>query len=288
VRSVKRTTIPVAGREGLAELYRYRQGGHDRTAVRLYFLRDVAEQKLHLCYMLTVVASPAQEKRMLDVFGRLIRSVKLGEVAHPSVEVEAFGPPLRDTRYGYALAPPKEWYAYRHRSVLRMGLMDHLQRAALPQALVAVREVPADEDAGACGRRRLEQLRALNEQAGVTVALHTQGPAKLAGRDAWQYVAVKASATGDEAKPHEKVVIAGREMCARVAPDGPVRNYSLVLYVRGDDVKKAQTLLEKLAGHFELIAPAKDAEAAGQADGAGEDGEGAGASIPTSVPVEGG
>jgi len=83
------TTVPIAGVTGLAKLYRFSYKGVAYTAIRTYFIRNVAQPRLRLCYTLTVAAAASERARLTRILtsrrrhGRQRRAAATGPDGRP-------------------------------------------------------------------------------------------------------------------------------------------------------------------------------------------------------------
>jgi len=258
---LKKTPMPVAGLKGSARLMSYTFRGVKTLAAQVYVIREGKELKIRICYLLTVVCSADKQPRLLPTLGAVVRSAQLTAVRHPDLAAAgALGKAVQDAKLGYALRRPARWYAVKSPVGAEMGQVDYLLAgASMPSVHLLTQPIGSDEaDSKAFAKKSLGIARSVAVKRKQTCEVLAEGPAKMAGLDAYQFAVVQSSAKSPAlpraAKNPASVVIVQRTLCATKS-DTP-RAYLLTLTARGETAKEAQALMDKLAAGFSLIAPA--------------------------------
>jgi len=253
---LKRMPLPVAGVTGSAARMSYVFRGVETLAARVYFIRESKNGKPRVCYVLTVEAAPEQEKALLPTLAAVIQTVSFAGMQDPAELVPgALGPALADPKRGYSIRVPQGWFAALGPAGAALGQANYL-RGAEPTVTLSVvtAEVPPDAAPGALCEANLEQARAEAAKRKLRVELVSAGEAKLAGRDARQFVLRQSQSapSTQKAEPDPPVVIAQRTCCAAAAGGG-ARAYSLVLICQGADAAKAAAILDAVAAGFAIL-----------------------------------
>ena len=269
---LKETSMPVAGLTGSAQRLRYTYRGEKVEAASVCFIRDLPARKFRLCYLLSVECDQEHKGALLRIVGETVKSVSLISVCHPmDIPVGPFGPVMEIRSSGYSFAPPIRWYVSRmgedlvasQRDYLRPEL--HLDGLPVPQLRVIARPLSAFVDSKSSALECRDKLyQAIARHGSPVVAqVVSEGPAKLGGKDAYQFVILQKpaattttksadSVATQPAKPAgESIVIAQRTMCTALAEKN--MSYSLVLMCPTGDGSSADQLLNKLAEGFALM-----------------------------------
>jgi len=258
----KTTPMKVAKLQGTARLLSYTYGGEKALAASVCFIRPVPSPAVRVCYLLSVEAARKHQARLLPTFGKLVESVLLTAIHRPAkAPIGALGPAIRDSQRGYSFRPPLRWFAIVTDAGVVAGQSDYLRGGlTLPRVQVAVENVTERGTSEACAKRWLKQARLLAESRGLEASVLCEGPAKLAGLEAYEFLLVqsaksKAAATRPSASQpagfEEPVIIAQRTVCT--GGEGPRKSYSLVLLFPGADQKAAAAMLGRLAEGFALL-----------------------------------
>jgi len=224
---LKQTEMTVAGITAVAQRMKYSFRGEPVQAAGVCFVRDLPLPGRKVCYLLAVECAEKQQDKLLPVLGEVVKSVSITAVRRPmEVPMGPKGPAIANQKAGYSFQPPVKWFATWLGEDLVTGQGDYLRPELgmdglpLPQLRVIARPAPAGADgspggtpdlgspaAGAtgdsprseisskecsdqCCRRLFEAMKAKAPE--VEAKLLSEGPAKVAGRDAYQFVVLQA------------------------------------------------------------------------------------------------
>ena len=260
---LKKTTMPIAGATGSARLMSYTFRGVKTLAAQVYFLREVQGAKLRICYLLTVVCSAARQPRLLPTLGAVVRSVRLISVRHPVLAGDVkLGEPVEDYNLGYSVRRPAGWYVAKIPVGVELGQVDYLLGGVpMPSAQLLATKLSSDEATSeACAKMYIGIAKAAALQRKHSCQAISQGPAKLGGLDAYQFVLLQVPGGAGPAPraeaDKESVVIVQRTACLPAEPGGKPRVFAFILTGRGRDAKPAEALMETLAASFRRVQPA--------------------------------
>jgi len=260
----KTTPMKVAKLEGTARLLSYTYHGEKTLAAGVCFIRPVATQAVRVCYLLSVEAAQKHQARLLPTFGKLVESVSLTVMRRPAeAPIGSFGAAIRDSRRGYSLRPPLRWFAVVTEAGVTAAQSDYLRGGlTLPKVQVAVEKADARATSKTWAKRWLKKARLVAEKSGLETKVLAEGPAGLAGLEAYEFLLIqspksKPAATAPSASQpawrEEPLIIAQRTVCTG---EGSARKgYLLVLLFPGADQKAAAGMLQKLAEGFTLLKP---------------------------------
>ena len=236
------------------------------TAARVYFVRDVPTTSGKMCYVLTVEADAKHESALLPVLDAVMKSFKLAAIRRPAdVTVGELGPPVEAKKYGFSICPPRGWYVapLPLKSGFQVAQTDYIAVGHSTATLqITVRPTPAEGTSKILAQRHLgKALKTF--PAGKTL---WQGPIKLAGLDAWQFVlhqegkakgkAPPSSAGVSASKPPAKqaaVTIVQTVLCVPSAGKLPARTYDLVFLCHGGTADNARATMVRIAATFKLL-----------------------------------
>ena len=254
---LKKTAMPVAGVNGSARLMSYTFRGLKTLAAQVYFLRDVKDADVRICYLLTVVCSVERQPRLLPTLGAVVRSVRTTSVRHPELRPELkLGEPIEDYDLGYFLRRPAGWYAAKIAAGAELGQVDYLLGGvSMPSAQLLVTRVSGEAATSeGCGKMYLGMAKAAALQRKQACQVVSEGPAKLGMLPAYQFVLVQSAQVGATAPRTgihaEPVVIVQRTACLTDTRDGKPMVYALVLTARGNNAKPAEGLISAMAASF--------------------------------------
>jgi hypothetical protein len=266
---LKTARMPVAGVTGHAIRMSYTFGGIETTAAQLYFIREVADPPIRLCYLLTV-EERERESQLLPVLGEVVRTVKFLPLRHPGeLEPPELGEPLELPAMGFSVRPPVGWFADTSPLGASMGQVDYLLGGVtIPMVRVMVGRPGPGATAEQFVTQHLDALRETAEARNVSVEVVSSGEAELADRSGWQFVARQAppSTPASPGGREPSAVIVQRSIFAEMngseaggdEPVGPAlsgrRSYSLVCIDRGEKPERAVRILERVAEGFSLLA----------------------------------
>ena len=263
LKPIKRVPISVAGIKGIAGTMTYTFRGMSSIAAQVHFIRDVKSAKTRICYLLTVECLLERQAQLLPTLGAVIKSIELTSVRHPDISAAAEpGEAIRDFELGYSIRQPRRWYAVKSDVGTEMGQVDYLLGGVpMPSAQLLARSVPGGTATSeACAKKCLSIARSVAVERKQTCEVISEGPAKLAGLPAYQFVLIHSSKPRPPlpggTKSLESVVIVQRTVCVAGSGGKSPRAYMLTLTARGEDAKAAEALLAAISDGFSLTGPA--------------------------------
>lgn len=293
---IKETTMTVAGLAAVAQRLAYTFRGDPVQAAGVCFIRSLPGAGRKLCYLLTVECGQGHQDKLLPILGGVLKSISIIALRRPmQVPVGPAGPAVKCPRAGYEFAPPADWFVIRKGDDLIVSQSDYLRPdlgvndLPLPQLRVMARRSPVGVDSKAAADRCCSRLFDImkSRAGGIRAVLLSSGPAKLAGRDAYEFVVLQKPAAPTAAAPaagvptaaaptaavptasrpagtrpagqagqagrqgKDSVIIAQRTLC--VAGPSNVTAYSLVLVCPTSDGTLARRMLAQLAEGFRLL-----------------------------------
>jgi len=285
---IKETTMTVAGLAAVAQRLAYTFRGDPVQAAGVCFIRSLPGAGRKLCYLLTVECGQGHQDKLLPILGGVLKSISMIALRRPmQVPVGPACPAVKCPRAGYEFAPPADWFVIRKGDDLIVSQSDYLRPdlgvgdLPLPQLRVMARRSPVGVDSKAaadqCRSRLFDMMK--SRAGGVRAVLLSSGPAKLAGRDAYEFVVLQkpvgptgtaptaAAPTASrpagtrpagqaERQDKDSVIIAQRTLC--VAGPSNVTTYSLVLVCPTSDGTLARRMLAQLAEGFRLLGEPQD------------------------------
>lgn len=266
---LKTAEMPVAGEAGHAIRMSYTFGGIETTAAQLYFIREVSEAPLRICYLLTIEERD-KESRLLPVLGEIVRTLKSIPLERPGrLPVPDLGEPITRTELGFAVRPPVGWFANGLPRGVMMGQMDYLLGGiAVPTVQVMVGRAGAGETPEQFVNRHLEVLREDAGSRNVQVEVLSNANATLGGLEGRQFVirhSAKPTTGGTEEGQAPPAIIVQRTVFADPEDGGEQdasahrpRSYTLACVYNGDDPDRAVAILESVAEGFMLISEDAD------------------------------
>ncbi|MFP3938630.1 MAG: hypothetical protein ACLFVW_09855 [Phycisphaerae bacterium] len=272
-RILKTAEMPVAGVTGHAVRMSYTFGGIETTAAQLYFIREVSESPVRICYLLTI-EERGKETNLLPVLGDVVRTLKFvsfrrpGELPVPEADEQITRPEL-----GFVVRPPVGWFADSSPQGVSMGQMDYvLGGVAVPMVHVRVGRVRPGETTEQFVDRHLDLLREDAEGRNVKVEVLSKGEAELAGHDGSQFVVRHSTdspgGSSQESRPAiivQRTIFEPREGESNSQGQGGSaggnerpRAYTLACIYNGDDEDRPVEILEKVAEGFSLVSEDAD------------------------------
>jgi hypothetical protein len=265
---LKTAKMPVAGVTGHAIRMSYTFGGIETTAAQLYFVREVDDPPVRICYLLTV-EERERESQLLPVLGEVVRTVKFLPLRHPGeLELAELCEPMEQHKLGFSVRPPVGWFADASPLGVSMGQADYLLGGVpVPMVRVMVGRPAPDVTVEQFVTQHLEALRETAETRNVSVKVVSSGKVQLAGREGWQFVAQQTSPAGPGSSGggEPAAVIVQRSIFARPAsPQGDEagsvnpglsgrRSYSLVCIHRGEKAERAVQIVDRVGEGFALL-----------------------------------
>lgn len=260
--TLKKTPIPIAGLTGSARLLRYTFRGEETTAARAFFIRHLKADALRICYVLTVEAGAGHHKTLLQVLGRVIKTVKLTAVQHPAaLPVKLGAEPVRSEKLGFSIRPPLGWYVQAGDVGLLMGRIDYLAGGtSSPAVTIAAADVAPGSTARGCADKALRPYLAAATQPALSVQVVSKGPAKMGGLEAWQFVIrltqkARSTTRPEGAKPPREItqLEALRVICTPGDKNTPPRSYAVILVCSTADAKTVAAIMDAVASGFKLL-----------------------------------
>ncbi|MGC9453686.1 MAG: hypothetical protein ACP5HU_02370 [Phycisphaerae bacterium] len=279
---LKTAEMPVAGATGHAVRMSYTFGGIETTAAQLYFIRELSDVPVRICYLLTI-EERGKESRLLPVLGEVVRTLKFVPLRRPGeLPVPELGEPVERRELGFSVRPPAGWFSDNTPRGVSMGQMDYLLGGvAVPTVHVMVGRAGIDETPEDFVNRHLDALREDAESRNVKVEVLSNGTATLAGREGRQFVVRHSTGTPAESASQEsrpaiivqRTIFAEPEGDLSVSAEGRPLTYTLACIYNGEEPGRAVEILEKVAQGFTLVSGSDDdptTSTAPAADRAGE------------------
>ena len=258
---VKRTDLTVAKLPGTARLLRYTWRGRPTVAAGAFFIREDKPTATRICYVITVECAEAYKSSLLRVFGALVKSVRLIALQHAcKADAGPAGALWSDPRGLFTLRAPLGWHISAVAGGATMGRVDYLY-GGIPTAALQVQVVgslPGDSPQG-MSDKQLERMKQFALRSDMTIQVVSQGPAKLSGQPAHEFVITQSPRQSDpSAELPEDATIVCRTICVEPTPQELTGAcYSLVLVCQGTSTHQAKSLMESLAKGFEATSPAQ-------------------------------
>ncbi len=278
---LSKAAMKVADLEGAARQLSYSLRGEETVAATVYFVRQLDQPKMRLCYVLTVETLAERKAEVLPTLGEVVKTVRLMELRHPAqIAIGPMGAAMKDPQGRWSIRPPMGWYASVTPAGATMAQTDYLQgqEPALIAYLVATTTAAtsADQQMDQC----LNSLEKTATQRGLAGRLVSRKNLKLAGRDACQIVFEQSpkpppateplsspetaaatqtstqAATQAAAEAPQPVVIVQRNLCLFAGVAGKSECFLLVLVAQGAAPNSAEAMMDKIAEGFELLTPA--------------------------------
>jgi len=259
--------LKVAGLPGQVQIQSYTSCGVETTALRLFLLRSPSGWKFQMGYVLAVEAERRLGQRALSVFSAVVPTLKFFDPVSPASEkVTSLGPAIVTRRWGYAFRPPEWWKAQVAKAgdIVTVFQTDYLRGwvrmpwgldlARMPEGRLQV--VRSQDGPERCARAMLALYREVLKRLKRTGRLVQQGPAKMAGRQGYQFVLKYRSI--DPAGGQAGIVVI-RAACAN--------GLGYVLMLNGDmnDPKPLVSAVDRMAQGLELTKPQQPATQAATA-----------------------
>jgi hypothetical protein len=246
VTNVDEAQIPFLQGRALVRMLTCKYQGADATVLRMVFLRKVKRpdgQELLLGYLLGMGVLSEKEAELLPTLAAVAKSVAMTKFARPIDLLAAGGAPVRDERHGFTIRRPAGWAGRYTERGYEMGQMDFLRAGVItPQAEVIVMQIPDTYDSKSFG----EQAIRLKIREGTTMEILAQRPAKLIGKEGFQFIVRKTPA--DANVPTIEV---GRLICLPDRP-GKKKLYAIVIRCYDCPAMEAATAMDKIASGFAL------------------------------------
>jgi hypothetical protein len=262
LKTSKKILMSVAGADGAARLVSYSFRGTQSVAAQVYFIRDVQNNPIRICYLLTVVTTEERKSRLLPLLGAVRESIRFTPLKEPEIPAKiALEEPARDLDLGFSIRLPKGWYIDRSGAGVEAGLVNYLQ-GGIPMPSIKVVAAPASVDAAtseACSKKLLAMLQSgavRNKQETRTVS---DGKTMLGDLPAWQFVlqiVEKPNPTPSlgGTQPGDLIII-NRTACLNVPGKQPIA-YTVTITAKAAEQLAAGKLMDAVAETFQAIGPA--------------------------------
>ena len=262
LKTSKKILMSVAGADGAARLVSYSFRGTQSVAAQVYFIRDVQNNPIRICYLLTVVTTEERKSRLLPLLGAVRESIRFTPLKEPEIPAKiTLEEPARDLDLGFSIRLPKGWYIDRSGAGVEAGLVNYLQ-GGIPMPSIKVVAAPASVDAAtseACSKKLLAMLQSgavRNKQETRTVS---DGKTMLGDLPAWQFVlqiVEKPNPTPSlgSTQPGDLIII-NRTACLNVPGKQPIA-YTVTITAKATEQVAAGKLIDAMAETFKAIGPA--------------------------------
>jgi hypothetical protein len=227
--------------------------GMEIVVARLCFLRDVSDSthpNRHLAYVLGMGMLAEKADGLLPAVAAVARSAEWIDFRQPiDLPLSKDSHPVNDPRWGYSIRQPIGWAGAFSESGFAMGQFDCvLGGAVTPRVEVICADVDAAETPKSIGEKAIET----KVEEGYTMTVLSQGPAKLAGLDGYQFILKKEAPPAGAGQSPVVSIEVGRLIC--VAGKGEQqRMLALVARCQGATPKQAQAALDAVASSFALL-----------------------------------
>lgn len=270
---LKTAEMPVAGVTGHAVRMSYTFGGIETTAAQLYFVREVSQPPVRICYLLTI-EERGKETRLLPVLGEVVRTLKFVSLRCPGeLAVPQGGEPITRPELGFAVRPPVGWFADSSPRGVSMGQMDYvLGGVAVPIVHVRIGRARPGETPEQFVDRHLDVLREDAEGRNVKVEVLSKGAAELAGCNGRQFVVRHSTespaSSSEESRPAiivQRTIFEPNQADSNPPGQGEgeidsprPRTYTMACIYHGDDADRSVEILERVADGFSLLSDERE------------------------------
>ena len=278
IKVTSRVTFNIHGIMGDGSRLDFSHEGKDLSAVVGCFIRLVRSPNepkdsamIRLAYVVSLETGRANKDSLPPVIQAIAKSIQFTDVRRPMDIPIAKGKELKDEKLGLGVVIPAGWVARKKSDGIAMGQIDFLLGGvASPMVHASAVDVPAGLDYKQCLQRLLKKYRDM----GYTVELLSQGPAKLAGLDGYEF-AIRRSVVGEAVKDPYAEKRPAAEPMTRPGPayiemgrfafspgsggdktsTDTKKVYFIDMVCYDDNVKKIRTVLNRLAGGFTILKP---------------------------------
>ncbi len=273
---VEEAGVSFHGIEGAAQLATYSHRGTESAAMVVCFVRQASRpsepadsEPVYLAHLLVVETPKAQIDSVAPTLAKVLETVSLSELRRPiEMPMQDVGAPIENRSLGFAIRQPDGWIATSDETGLVMGRIDYLLGGiASPEARVLTATVADSWTSKSFGENAIK----LKTEQGFEMEVLSQGPARLGGKDGYQFVIRKTalSAATEPApepgqikpislpsapKPASSYIEIGRLICLPAEQDKK-KLYALVLDCYYCEVEQAQEVMDKIASGFVLLKP---------------------------------
>jgi len=247
--------LPIAGKKADARITSFTQGKIETYVAEVCFLRELVAGELNICYVLSVESVAAQKASLLDVFGEIIRNLKLTDLAGPLEMTQSKKDSILVSQgLASSIQIPHGWYATENGSVITFGQVDYkagqlevingsLRVGVLPGNVITAKNYVDDS---------LKQQFKDNE----TVKIVEDVPTKWGDKDGHQLIIkqiTKPPADSPETASDSVVVVVYRVAASGNEGGGTEINILQLVFRADVDLTKAKAMTDRLANGFKRI-----------------------------------
>jgi hypothetical protein len=273
------TALELAGRKAVGRRITYRTRGVWTVGMIACFIRDMPADgedvpPAPVAYMFTFEALRKYEDSLDELIAEVGKGAQLIDFASPTAEkIDRTGPVVRDGKAGYAIRLPARWAVEFNEYGIAMSRVNYLLGdVRSPSVQVMASDVAADETSRHCGAETI----AFEREQGWDIEILSQGPAKLAGRDAWQIVLRKkgrpdaeangassdedkpqanpATKAGDAATQSPASIEVRRLMCMPAEPGAETKKHiSIIMTCHDCSPQRVEEMMDAVAGGFSML-----------------------------------
>jgi tetratricopeptide (TPR) repeat protein len=244
--------VPFQTGSALVRMFTYQQASRDtKTAMGwVAFIREPKEKAdVRVAYILGLATTEKQSDKLLGTLAAVCKSLSLSapEPVSPG-SIDTNGSTMEDRRFGFSIVQPWGWSGKPTDRGLEMGQMDFAGGNVIsPRVEVIVQTIPGSYTPQSFGEEAIQR----KVPKGVTRKVLSQGPAKLADQDGYQFVVGQAPERGAGGAT---AILVGRLICLD-KPDGAKMMYAIVVECSDAEAQDVESLAEKIASGFKLVPP---------------------------------
>jgi len=257
---VEERDVTIAGLPAIARMFTYTVRGDEASALVMCAIREIkgktaSDGALRIGYNLLVRTTRKNMLEMIGVINGVSNSTELIELARPiDLPIELSKHSIRDIQGEYTVRIPNGWTAYHDQDGVVLEQIDYLiGGVASPSVNVISLGVPEGMTAKACGESALAFAA---EKRGHKVKILEQGPATIGQQDGYQFVVEKRlpleSEEGEPKKFGDPFIRISRMLAGPVV-DGRKTYYVIMLTLYDCDMKRGESIMDKLADGFMLV-----------------------------------
>ncbi len=256
VKVLGKASMPVAGSVGAGRLLSYTFQDVACVSGQVFLVREVPPYG-RLGYLITVEVEQRFQPVLTQLLAEVLKSFTYIPFKHPiEMPMGKLGLAKEGPEGAFSIRVPDGWYAMDMERGLRLGCTDFL-RGGVPLPLVdAVSvELHEDQDSKELAKRVIAKYNRMASVDKMVGAVFSDGDCKLDGADGYQFVyrvvpEKPVIVPGQPADPAELRV--HRMVCVPTGRKGVIRNYALLMVLRGEDVPAALAIMDKLAEGFKI------------------------------------
>jgi tetratricopeptide (TPR) repeat protein len=241
--------VPFQTGKAMVRLIAYTNTANESNSLMgwVAFIREPKDGKgPRIAYILGLAMNEKQADRLVPALAAIAKSMELTDAASPAPGGVAMqGALYEDPRLQFSISLPSGWAGNPTDRGYEMGQMDFARGAVSPKVEVVAQTIPGTFTAKSFGEEAVQR----KLPKGVTRKVLSQGAAKLAGRDGYQFVV---SQTPDEEAAGRPAVLVGR-LILLDKPDGAKAMYAIVVECLDAQAKDVEALAEKVASGFSIL-----------------------------------